>query len=97
MHSFHKLNERIRVRTQCHRPKPGGSQMYVLQSNRDALLLAIPMVGLMFAGFFRLDEILGRPKKAPEMRRQRSGLDATGRPICMDPDGRMPVRKSRAQ
>lgn len=64
--------------------------MLVLQSNTDALLVAIPMVGLLFAGFFRLDEIFGKPKKPVENRRQMSGWDKNGRPICTDPDGKNP-------
>jgi hypothetical protein len=68
--------------------------MTILESNTDALLVAIPMVGLLFAGFFRLDELFGKPKKQAEPRRQIAGLDAKGRPVCIDPDGR-PVQARR--
>jgi hypothetical protein len=61
--------------------------MLVLQSNRDALLIAVPMIGLLFAGFFRLDERLGKPGKTKENRRQKTGWDKNGRPLCADPDG----------
>jgi hypothetical protein len=65
--------------------------MSMIQSNSDALLIAIPMVGLLFAGFFRLDELFGKPKKQPsESRRRMSGWDKDGQPVCADPDGRMP-------
>jgi len=60
-----------------------------LQSNTDAILIAIPMLGLLFAGFFRLDELLGKPEKPADPKRQRSGLDKHGRQICVDPDGKI--------
>jgi hypothetical protein len=69
--------------------------MPMLQSNTDALLVGIPMVGLLFAGFFRLDEVFGKPKKPATNRRQMSGWDKNGRPVCADPDGRMPDPERR--
>jgi hypothetical protein len=60
--------------------------MAILQSNADALLVAIPMVGLLFAGFFRLDELVGKPKKRAQTRSKMSGWDQDGRPVCADPD-----------
>lgn len=68
--------------------------MTVFQSNTDALLIAIPMVGILFAGYFRLDELFGKPKKPTETRRKMSGWDKDGKPICADPDGR-PARGPR--
>jgi len=78
-------------------PGMGRFHMLALQSNTDALLVAIPMVGLLFAGFFRLDEIFGRSKRPVENRRQMSGWDKDGRPVCADPDGKSPAigRKDR--
>jgi hypothetical protein len=68
--------------------------MSIIQSNTDALLVAIPMVGLLFIGVFRLDELFGKPKKQPvESRRQLSGWDKNGQPICADPDGKMPTSR----
>lgn len=61
-------------------------------SNTDAILIAVPMIGMLFAGFFRLDELLGKPRKAVEHRRQMSGWDEQGRPVCTDPDGTSPKR-----
>ena len=63
--------------------------MTILESNTDALLVAIPMVGLLFAGFFRLDELFGKSKKTSAPRRQVAGLDANGQPACIDPDGQV--------
>lgn len=58
-------------------------------SNSDAILVAVPMVGILIACFFRLDELFGKPKKkvALKHRRQMSGWDANGQPMCADPDG----------
>jgi hypothetical protein len=64
--------------------------MSVFQSNTDAMLVAIPMVGILFAGFFRLDELFGKPNKPVLHRRQMSGWDEHGRPICADPDAPSP-------
>lgn len=71
--------------------------MSVLQSNADSLLIAIPMVGLLFAGFFRLDELFGKPKRPVENRRKMSGWDKNGRPVCADPDGKMPGSRQSAK
>ena len=65
-------------------------------STTDSLLVAIPMVGLLFAGFFRLDELFGKSKKKPvKTRRPMVGLDENGRPMCVDPDGQVAERKSK--
>ena len=71
--------------------------MSVLQSNTDAVLVAIPMIGMLVAGFFRLDELVGKPKKSAEHRRSMSGWDEQGRPICADPDGKSPRRIHRVR
>jgi hypothetical protein len=62
-------------------------------SNTDSLLVAVPMVGLLFAGFFRLDELFGKSKKPKKTRRPAVGLDEDGRPMCVDPDGQVSPRK----
>lgn len=62
--------------------------MTMLLTNRDALLVAVPMVGILFVGFFRLDEVFGKPKKRAKRRSQVAGVDPAGRPICIDPDGK---------
>jgi len=63
--------------------------MTIIDSNRDALLIAIPMVGLLFFGFFRLDELFGKSKRTVKERRVMGGSDLDGRPICLDPDGQV--------
>jgi len=66
--------------------------MTALPSNMDAILVAIPMVGVLFVGMFRLDELIGKPKKRPERRRSIAGSEKDGSPICIDPDGTV-IRK----
>jgi hypothetical protein len=53
------------------------------------------MVGLLFAGFFRLDELFGKSKKPVKTRRAMTGWDKSGRPLCADPDGSMPVVETK--
>jgi len=57
-------------------------------SNSDAILVAVPMIGILIACFFRLDEMFGKPKKKDmvEHRRTMSGWDKEGKPMCADPD-----------
>lgn len=74
--------------------------MSVLQSNADALLVAVPMIGILVVSFFRLDELVGKSKKKPVQRRQIAGLDGRGRQVCLDPDGTeqpfaQPARKTK--
>jgi hypothetical protein len=59
----------------------------ILESNADAFLVAIPMVALLVAGFFRLDELFARNGRS-RCRRRTAGLDERGMPVCLDPDGR---------
>jgi len=60
----------------------------ILCSSRDTLLIAIPFLGMLLAGLFRLDELFAAPKKVGRQRRPPCGLDLDGRPILCDPDGR---------
>jgi hypothetical protein len=59
--------------------------MAALQSDRDAILVAIPMVIVLFAAFFRLDELVCRNGKRSGTGRTLSGWDKNGRPVCLDP------------
>jgi hypothetical protein len=62
--------------------------MSAIQSNTDALLVAIPMVAVMFAGFFRLDEVISRNRKPVKSGHPLSDWDKDGHPICIEPDGK---------
>jgi hypothetical protein len=63
--------------------------MSALQSNTDAILVGIPMVGVMFAVLFRLDESFSRPRKPAEKGHRLSGRDKDGRRVCIEPDGKL--------
>jgi hypothetical protein len=69
-------------------PEKDGLRMLATQTNTDALLVAIPMVTVMFAAFFRLDEAFGRHDKPLENGHPLSHWDAEGQPVCIEPDGR---------
>jgi hypothetical protein len=60
----------------------------VLNSNLDSFLVAIPFLVFLLIGFFRLDEVFAAPKHRGQARRAPCGIDADGRPILCDPDGR---------
>ena len=68
----------------------------VLKSGWDTLIFAVPFVGFLFVGLFRLDELFAAPKHEVGRKPQRpaAGVDADGEPIFCDPDGR-PWRKAR--
>jgi hypothetical protein len=69
--------------------------MTAVLSNTDAVLLAVPMVGLLFVGYFRLDEFFGKSRTKVEPRKKKLGVDKRGRQIYTDPDGQIfkPRRK----
>lgn len=60
----------------------------VSQSNAGMILVAIPMIVVLFAGFFRLDELISRPEKATVRRRRFSHWDEDGSTVTVEPDGR---------
>lgn len=60
----------------------------VLSSTRDALLFAVPFLGMLLMGMLRLDEFFVTPKRGHLPRRPPSGVDIDGEPILCDPDGR---------
>jgi hypothetical protein len=69
----------------------------IIKSGWDTLLVAIPFLVILFIGFFRLDGMLARKKKAgSRASRPPSGLDEDGAPIICDPDGR-PWRKPNSR
>jgi hypothetical protein len=63
--------------------------MEVVVSNMDAVVFGIPLVGLLISAFFRVDELVAAPQKRVTHRRQMPGLDHSGMPICVDPDGQV--------
>jgi hypothetical protein len=62
----------------------------IMSSGRDAVLVAIPLLVLLMACVFRLDEaIFSSPKSAPKPHRAKCGYDEDGEPILSDPDGQV--------
>jgi hypothetical protein len=59
-------------------------------STADSLLVAVPMIGTLVVCFFRLDELVGKPRKPRKQAargHQLSGLNADGSQVYLDPDG----------
>jgi len=63
----------------------------VLKSGRDSILVALPLVLMLIAGVFRLDELFGASGKHPKRRGFGGGQGEDGEPLLSDPDG-TPVR-----
>jgi hypothetical protein len=59
--------------------------MVAPQSDIDTIVVAIPMVVLLFAVLFRLDELVCRSPKGLRRGRQFCAWDENGVPICTDP------------
>jgi hypothetical protein len=60
-----------------------------LMSVRDSLLVFVPFLALLVLFVFRLDLLIFRPRgNSKRPLRPASGVDANGRPIFCDPDGR---------
>ena len=71
--------------------------MSVIQSNADAILVAVPMIGLLFAGYFRLDELFSKPKRKKSSHvRPFASLDESGNATGLDPDEVVPMRDLKA-
>ena len=60
----------------------------ILQSGWGNFLVAVPFVGILLVGLFRLDEIIAAPKRDRAVKRPACGCDENGRLLLSDPDGR---------
>lgn len=60
----------------------------ILQSGWESFLVAVPCVGMLLVGIFRLDEIIASPNRRKAVKRPASGCDQNGRLVLSDPDGR---------
>jgi hypothetical protein len=61
----------------------------MLSTGRDAYLIGVPLIVLLLAGLFRLDELVSRPKRTLKRRRPSYQMDEDGVPVMSDPDGRL--------
>jgi hypothetical protein len=68
----------------------------ILISNKDTLLLAIPLLLMVFASAFRLDRIIATPKDSRNRRRTPCGVDQSDVEIFCDPDGRRSDKRRAA-
>ena len=60
----------------------------ILQSGLGNFLVAIPFVGILLVGLFRLDEIIASPQRKRAVKRPACGCDENGNLLLSDPDGR---------
>ena len=67
-----------------------------LKTNLDVLLFGLPMVGVLFICYFRLDELVASPKRRRELIKRYSATEVDGRMVGCDPDGK-PWKKPAAQ
>ena len=63
----------------------------VFFSGRDALLVAVPFLLLMFFALFGLSDRIGNKRANADRKpgRPGCGMDANGDPIVCDPDGKL--------
>ena len=58
-------------------------------------MVAVVFIGILFLGFFRLDTVIGAPKKPGKQHRRAGGKDKDGNPVYSDPDGRQWKRRRK--
>ena len=60
-----------------------------LNSGWDTFVFGVPLIALLFFGYFKVDELFVKPKNKPARQKQPvpSVREATER-MCSDPDGR---------
>jgi hypothetical protein len=67
----------------------------VLSPDWDTLLYAVPVLVMLMAGVFHLDELLMAPRQGSRVRQPPARVDENGQPLLFDPDGR-PSRPERS-
>jgi hypothetical protein len=60
----------------------------MLNPGWETALVAVPFLVMLFAGVFRLDELLVTQKASSKKPRPVVGTDLDGEPVLCDPDGR---------
>jgi hypothetical protein len=59
-----------------------------LTSSRDILLYGLPLVVMLVASMFKVDELFGAPKNKAPRPRPAQGYNSVHSPMMSDPDGR---------
>lgn len=55
-------------------------------------MYGVPVIFMLVAGIFRLDELIAAPKRGPRAQRLSVSVDENGKQMLCDPDGRPFVR-----
>jgi hypothetical protein len=71
--------------------------MSSLQSGLEALILGIPVAGLLVSVFFRLDHFLARPTANSGIGHPLSHLGEDGNFVFIEPDGRYSLSEGTVQ
>jgi hypothetical protein len=71
--------------------------MSIFVESRDALVVAIPMVAMMFVRLFSVDEMLSRRSERALAGRHLSFWGSDGNPECIEPDGTLYCPRTRTQ
>jgi hypothetical protein len=67
-----------------------------ISSNLTAIFVAVPMLAIMAAAFFRVDEAISKPSRKMRRMPLAGGLDENGVPIGIDPDGN-PITRAHSR
>lgn len=59
-----------------------------LTSTRDALLVAVPFIVILGLAVFRIDGLFAAPRGRAIRHRPGCGMDESGNPLLVDPDGK---------
>jgi hypothetical protein len=63
----------------------------------DVVLFAVAFVCILIGSVFRLDELIVRPRGAPNQRKHLIDTEQDGEPVMSDPDGRPWRRPSKGR
>jgi len=69
--------------------------MKPIESNLEAILVAIPMLLVLFVSFFKLDECISSPAKPTPQRKGFTHLNQTGEMVFVEPDGHVHRERKR--
>jgi hypothetical protein len=59
----------------------------ILHPGVDTAMLAIPFVGMLLVGYFRLDEVIAAPRRRKRLKSPAFRVDQHGHFVMTDPDG----------
>lgn len=68
-----------------------------LMTGNDIYLIGIPLIFILLFAFFRVDELISKPKKKLKRRRPSYQIGEDGEPVLSDPDGRQSKTRSHGK